>query len=387
MHGMVLIDHNHEVIRPAIIWSDQRTVSEVEEVYRLLGKDRLGEITLNPISTGFQTASLLWIKNNERGYYERIFKVLSPKDYIRMQLTGTIGTEITDASATLAFDTTNRQWSELLLSRVGLDSAMYPEVSNPFDIAGEITSEASQETGLAPGTPVAFGGGDQSMQAVGNGIVQPGQVSLTIGTGGQVFSVIEKPYYDPQLRTHTFCNAIPGTWNIMGASLSAGLVFLPYLSGERTPHMDPSARGTFLGLALKHDKAHLLRSVMEGVVFALKDSAAIFQELGIHMDMFIASGGGARSQVWMQIQADIMNREIYKSDQSEQACLGAAIMAGVGVKRYTSVFEACSVLIKFNDQPVTPIAENVRIYEEVYGIYRDAYQQNKELFQRLSRIP
>ncbi|WP_312894816.1 FGGY-family carbohydrate kinase [Paenibacillus eucommiae] len=225
------------------------------------------------------------------------------------------------------------------------------------------------------------------MQAVGNGIVQPGQVSLTIGTGGQVFSVIEKPYYDPQLRTHTFCNAIPGTWNIMGASLSAGLVFLPYLSGERTPHMDPSARGTFLGLALKHDKAHLLRSVMEGVVFALKDSAAIFQELGIHMDMFIASGGGARSQVWMQIQADIMNREIYKSDQSEQACLGAAIMAGVGVKRYTSVFEACSVLIKFNDQPVTPIAENVRIYEEVYGIYRDAYQQNKELFQRLSRIP
>ena len=257
------------------------------------------------------------------------------------------------------------------------------------------------------------------MQAVGNGIVFPGQVSLTIGTGGQVFSVVERPYYDPLLRTHTFCHAVPGAWNIMGAMLSAGLslswlnrnvlsglsyeeinelsgavgpgseglIFLPYLSGERTPHMDPAARGAFIGLTLKHGKAHMIRAVMEGVVFGLRDSVEIFASLGIPMDTFIASGGGARSPVWMQIQADVLNREIYKSSQTEQACVGAAIIAGVGVKRYSSVAEACRAVVRFVDRPATPIPGNVRVYEELYGMYRDAYRRNRTLFRKLGSVP
>ncbi|WP_010269019.1 xylulokinase [Paenibacillus senegalensis] len=418
MHGMVLIDDKHEVIRPAIVWSDQRSVREAEDAYRIVGKNELGRITLNPAFTGFQTISLLWVKHHEPQNYGRISTVLSPKDYIRLKLTGEVGTDITDASATLAFDTANQQWSSALIEKLGLEPDFYPKTFNPYEIAGQITREASLETGLAAGTPVVFGGGDQPMQAVGNGIVLPGQVSLTIGTGGQAYSVVEHPYHDPQLRTHTFCNAVPGTWNIMGATLSAGLslswlnksllselpyndintlaggirpgseglIFLPYLNGERTPHMDAAARGTFLGITLKHDKAHFIRSVMEGVVFALKDCVEILGGLGIPMNTFIASGGGARSAVWMQIQADILNREILKVEQAEQASAGAAIMAGVGIGRYSSIQEACSTIVQYSELSVSPISENVCRYEELYEIYKDAYKQNKALFQRLTEF-
>ncbi|MBA9028556.1 xylulokinase [Peribacillus huizhouensis] len=416
MHGMVLIDKQLQVIRPAIIWSDQRTQREVHSIYELLGKNYVGEITLNPLSTGFQTPSLLWVKQNEPETYERIYKVLLPKDYIRLMLTGEIGTDVTDASATLAFDTRNLVWSDKLISTIGLNRDFYPNVNNPFDIAGEITEKASKETGLYRGTPVVYGGGDQPMQSVGNGIVEAGQVSLTIGTGGQVFSVISEPKYDKQMRTHTFCNAVPGTWNIMGASLAAGLslswlnekilsnmpyheinelaksvkpgseglLFLPYLTGERTPHMDSSARGTFIGLVLNHSRANLIRAVMEGVVFALKDSVEIIKSLDTKMDTFIASGGGARSDVWLQIQANILNQEIYKVSQEEQACVGAAIMAGVGVQAYPSIKEACQAIIQISDEPVVPHPEDARKYNDMYQYYKMAYQQNKELFHHLS---
>lgn len=416
MHGMVLIDKNYNVIRPAIIWSDQRTKIEVNEINKRIGKDYIGKVTLNSLSTGFQTPSLLWIKNYEPDSYNKIYKVLLPKDYIRLRLTGECGTDVTDASATLAFDTRHRVWSNDLILKLGLNIDIYPIVKNSLDIAGEVTSKAAKETGLHKGTLVVYGGGDQPMQSIGNGIVNPGQISLTIGTGGVVYSVTSEPKYDDELRTHTFCNAVPGTWNIMGANLAAGLslswlnknilsnlsykeintfaanvspgseglIFLPYLIGERTPHMDAAARGTFLGLTLKHNRANLIRSVMEGVVFSFRDTIEIFKTLNVRMDKFIASGGGARSDIWLNIQANILNQEIYKVNQPEQACVGAAIVAGVGVGLYKSIDEACKNIIKFNDEPVAPNPKTVQIYNETYELFKEAYQQNKEIFHKLS---
>lgn len=418
MHGMVLIDKNGNVIRPAIIWSDQRTINEVDEINSSLGKDYVGKVTLNPLSTGFQTPSLLWVKKYEPTSYKKINKVLLPKDYIRFRMTGENGTDVTDASATLAFDTKNRVWSKELILKLGLNPDIYPIVKNPSDIAGEVTLKAAEETGLHKGTLVVYGGGDQPMQSIGNGIVKPGQISLTIGTGGIVYSVTAEPKYDYKLRTNTFCNAVQGTWNIMGANLAAGLslswlnrnilstlsykelnelaasispgseglIFLPYLIGERTPHMDASARGTFLGLTLKHTKANLVRSVMEGVVFAFRDSIEIFKGLDIKMDKFIASGGGARSDIWLNIQANILNQEIYKVNQPEQACVGAAIVAGVGVGLYDSIEEACTNIIKIKEDPIQPDPQIVDLYNETYPLYKEIYQQNMETFRKLGGV-
>lgn len=415
MHGMVLIDKNLDVIRPAIIWCDQRSKSEVLEIYEKIGKEELGRLTLNPVAAGFQVSSLLWVKKNEPENYKRTHKVLLPKDYIRLRLTGEIGTDITDASSTLAFNTSARKWSKKIIEALGLDLDKYPFCKNPFDIAGIVTREVSGETGLAPGIPVAFGGGDQPMQAVGNGIVSPGIVSSTIGTGGQIFTPIDKPLYDKELRTHTFCNAVPGTWNIMGASLCAGLslkwlkenilqetdfnsmgrkaemipagseglIFLPYLTGERTPHMDPHARGVFFGLTLKHTRAHMIRAVMEGVVFSLRDSMEIFRSLGVKMDKIIASGGGARSRLWLQIQADVFGKEVYKTNSVEQACMGAAIMAGVGTGIYPSIDEACRQLISYDSEPVLPDKEKMKTYNYYYSIFKELYFNNKNSFKKM----
>ncbi|WP_010677121.1 xylulokinase [Bacillus timonensis] len=418
MHGIVLINKDYEIIRPSIIWSDQRTQVEVDEIYKSLGKEFIGDETLNPLSTGFQIPSLLWVKKHEPFVYNQIYKVLSPKDYIRLMLIGEVGTEITDASATLGFNTKSKVWSEKIITELGLNLDNFPIVMEPTNIAGTITERAAIITGLPKGTPVVFGGGDQFMQAIGNGIIEPGQVSLTIGTGGQVFSVLSEPNYDRRLRTHTFCNAVPGTWSIMGASLSAGLslswlnkkvlsglsykeintlancinpgseglLFLPYLTGERTPYMDSSARGTFLGLVLKHERAHLIRAVMEGVVFALRSSVEIIEGLNVKTNKFVASGGGARSETWLKIQAGILNKEIYKSNQIEQAGTGAAIVAGVGVGLYKSIKEACETVIDIGKVPIEPSLKDVHIYNEMYELYKDAYQKNKDLFHSLSKM-
>jgi xylulokinase len=416
MHGMVLLDKNNNLIRPAIIWCDQRSKTQVEEVYEKIGKEQLGMLTLNSLATGFQTASLLWIKKNEPENYKNIYKVILPKDYIRLKLTGEIATDITDASSTLAFDTTNHKWCKKIINILDLDIENYPKTGHPTDIAGIVTTEASRETGLLAGTPVALGGGDQPMQAVGNGIVNPGTVSVTIGTGGQVFTPINEPAYDPLLRTHTFCNAVPGSWNIMGATLSAGLslnwlnenvinaknfselskeaervpicceglLYLPYLTGERTPHMDPFARGSFFGLTLKHNRSHLVRAVMEGVTFSLRNSIDIFEALNITMDKIIASGGGAKSRLWLQIQADIFNKEVYTTNTSEQAALGAAITAGVGINLYPSIQEACQNIVQLSEAVVCPIDENVKVYKYYYDIFNELYNINKPIFPKLS---
>lgn len=416
MHGMVLIDKNLNVVRPAIIWCDQRSKQQVEEIYEKVGRDELGRITLNPVATGFQTPSLLWVKQNEPENYANTFKVLLPKDYIRLKLTGEIGTDITDASSTLAFETGEGKWSEELLRILGLDVEKYPLCKMPFEIAGTVTQEAARETDLKPGTKVVFGGGDQPMQAVGNGIVSPGTVSSTIGTGSIIFTPSDKPLYDKQLRMHTFSNAVPKMWSIMGATLcgglslrwlkdniirskdyksidanaeiipagSEGLLFLPYLGGERTPHMDPYARGIFFGMTYKHTHGHMARAVMEGVAFALRDSLEIFRNLGIKTNKVIASGGGAKSPLWLQIQADIFNQEVYTTKMTEQACTGAAIMAGVGSGCYSTVQEACGQIVKHNSEPVVPDHNNAKIYDYYFDIYKELYERNKDLFRKMT---
>lgn len=416
MHGMVLVDKELNPVRPAILWCDQRSRLQVEAIYEKVGREELGRLILNPVATGFQTPSLLWVKEHEPENYHNTYKVLLPKDYIRLKLTGETGSDVTDASSTLAFDTAAGKWSERLLGLLDLDIEKYPVCKRPFDTAGTVTSRAAKETGLEPGIRVVFGGGDQQMQAVGNGIVDPGTASSTIGSGSIIFTPSEKPVYDKKLRMHTFANAVPGTWTIMGASLCAGLslrwlkeniirdgdfksmdkqaetlpagseglLFVPYLAGERTPHMDPYARGMFFGLTLKHTRVHMARAVMEGAAFALRDSLEIFGGLGIEINRVIASGGGAKSPLWLQIQADVFQREVYTTKMSEQACFGAAIMAGVGAGVYPSVREACSRIVKHNPEPVLPDPHASAVYDHSYEVYKELYQRNKDLFRRMT---
>jgi len=417
MHGMVLLDENNYVIRPAIIHCDLRSKAQVDSIYNAFGFEGLGRMTLNPIFTGFQIASLLWVKENEPDYYAKISKVILPKDYLRFKLTGNIGTDATDASGTLAYDNANRKWSYEMIEKVGLSKDFYPQCFEPYEIAGEITGSVESETGLRRGTPVVFGGADQPMQALGNGIIHPGDATCTIGTGGQILTPIAKPVMNPNLNTHVFCNVLPGSWYAMGAILSAGaslnwlrdnvlgikdfktldkkaemlpacsdgLIFLPYLMGERTPHLNPYARGAFFGLRLNHDYADLYRAVMEGVVFALRDSLEIFKVLSIQFDRIFASGGGAGSSLWKQIQADVFDRNIYTTNNHEQACTGALIVAGVGIGLYRSIEEACRIHVKVNDLVVEPIRKNVQIYEHYYGIYKQIYRNNFTLFESMRK--
>jgi len=412
MHGAVLINKNLDPVRPAIIWCDRRSKAQVDEINDKIGRERLGRLALNPVATGFQTASMLWIKEREPSSFSAAYKVILPKDYIRLKLTGTLGTDITDASGTLAFDTASLKWSDEIIGTLGLDMEKYPPCNAPQDPAGEVTREAASETGLMKGTPVVYGGGDQPMQAVGNGIISPGVVSSTIGTGGQIFTPVDKPLYDKELRTHTFCSALPGVWSIMGASLSAGLslrwlrdnilsgldfkgmdagaeklspgsgglLFLPYLIGERTPHMDPYAKGVFFGLTLETTRFHMARAVMEGAVYALRDSLGIFSSLGVQIKNVIASGGGAKSRLWVKMQADILGREVRTSKAAEQACMGAAITAGVGLSVYPSFESACGRLIKYDDEIIYPDEENMKIYDHYYNVYKSLYVKNKDLF-------
>jgi xylulokinase len=415
MHSVVILDGDYSVIRPSIIWCDQRTPRQIEQLYARMGREAFAAITLNPAAVGFSAVSLMWIKEHEPENFERIRHFMLPKDYIRFRLTGEIGTDPSDASGTMLFDTKNMAWSEEILKAAGIDRGIMPAVHAPHEICGLVSEAAARETGLKKGTPVAFGGGDQPMQAIGNGIVENGAVSSTIGTGGQIFMKIDSPVYDTRLRTHTFCNAVNRTWNIIGGTLSAGLslkwlkelmfsgqsfsdisagvegvppgsgglVFLPYLIGERSPHMDPLARGVFFGLTLAHTRLYLARSVMEGVAFSLKDSLDVFAELGLWPGKIIASGGGAKSAPWRQIQADVFGREIYTVGTKEQACTGAAIMAGMGCGVYRDIREACGNVITFDSRVTEPDKKNKALYEELFGVYRSLYGNNAELFKKL----
>lgn len=418
MHGLVAIGMDGQVLRPAIIWCDQRTIEQKEQLEAMYSIEQLGKLVQNRAATGFLLLSLLWLKQNEPDTYEKIWKVMLPKDYIRYRLTGEVGTESTDASGTLAYDVANKCWSSELLEQLGIDPELLPTVREPWEIAGTLITEAANECAIPTGTVVVFGGADQPMQAIGNGILYQGQASCTLGTGGQWFVPVDTPTYDSLLRTHTFTHAAPGKWYMMAAMLNAGLshrwltdnilqnkdsrslddsavqvppgseglIFLPYLTGERTPHMDPFAKGAMFGLTLKHNEAHLVRSVMEGVAFGQREGLEVLVALGVRVDRIVMAGGGAKSAVWLQILADVLSCELYPSAMKEQACIGAAMMAGVGAGVYKSIEEACEIVVKQAERPITPIVKNRSVYEEQYSIFRELYQCNKELFKRMSAL-
>lgn len=413
MHGMVLTGADGELLHPAVIWCDQRSVNEVAMIRERIGLEKLGQWTQNPVSVGFQFCSLLWMRENKPEIYEKVRHVLLPKDYIRFLLTSEYGTEPTDACSTLAFDCAKQDWSLPMLETFGVDRSILPDAKHlPTDVHGALTARAAADLGLKPGIPVVYGGGDQPMQAIGNGILSPGTASITLGTGGQVFVPVAKPAYDPQLRTHTFCHAPKDTWYVMGAILncclaqnwffdkvlcthdfremhrlaqqvapgSDGLFFLPYLTGERTPHLNPEARGMFFGLTLGHDRASMVRAVVEGISYALSDAMDCIQQLNPTIDRLILSGGGARSVLWKQIISDMLDRPIYTTNMTEEAGIGAAICAMVGTGAYASLDEACKAIVRYEDGCVTPIKAHTEIYRERQQTYRALYEANRHLF-------
>jgi len=414
MHGAVFLDRGGSPLRPAIIWADQRSAEQCRRIYDVVGRDRLAELTCNPVAPGFMAASMLWLKENEPDTFKRVHQVLLPKDYIRYRMTGQFASEPSDAASTLLFDTKNRTWSQELLDLLDLPRDILPAVIHSWSVAGDLPQEAAAELGLSAGTPVTAGGGDQPIAAIANGVVEPGLLLATIGTGGQLFTPLAEPAYDAELRTHTFCHAVPETWFIMGAMLSAGLslkwfrdnvadgvpyeqiseeaanvppgsdglIFLPYLVGERTPHMDPKATGCFVGLTLRHTRAHMARAIMEGVAFAMRDSLEIFRELGVTYHKAIASGGGAKSPVWRQIQADVFGVDLITVSVAEQAGVGAALLAGVGVGVFQDVAEACSRAVSYGDG-AEPIEENRRLYDERHAVFRALYPGLKDVFSSL----
>jgi len=427
MHGAVLVGKDHKVLRPCILWCDQRTARQCEYITEKIGKKRLIELTSNPALTGFTAGKIIWVRDNEPHLYERIFKILLPKDYVRFRLTGSFATEVSDASGTLLLDVRRRRWSEEVLEELDIDKDFMPECYESPVVSGKISRQISHLTGLKAGTPVVGGGGDQAAQAVGSGIVKEGIISSTIGTSGVVFAFSDEVKVDPEGRVHTFCHAVPGKWHIMGVMLSAGgslrwfrdtlaaeeidkarkegldpyevltqkastveagcegLIFLPYLAGERTPHADPNAKGVFFGLTLRHRKAHLIRSIMEGVCYGLRDSLEIIRDLKIPVKEVRASGGGARSPLWRKIQADVYNLELVTINVTEGAAFGAALLAGVGVGVYKDVQEACEQTIRITER-IFPQEKEVRIYDKYYKIYRSLYPSLKKSFSQVSQV-
>ncbi len=427
MHGSVFLDADGEVIRPAILWNDQRTQAECEEMTRTVGEDRLTEEISNPVLTGFTAPKILWLRRHEPEQYARVAKVLLPKDYVRLTLTGEYATEVSDASGTALFNVKKRNWSEEVLEAVGIPKDWMPRSFESVEVSGKISERAAALTGLKPGTPVVGGGGDQAAGAVGNGIVESGIVSAVTGTSGVVFAFSEAPTVDKDLRMHTFCHAVPGKWHLMGVMLSAGgslqwyrdtfchpekaiastllkdpyeiicdeaatvsvgaegLIFLPYLTGERTPYPDANARGVFFGLTRRTTKAHTARAVLEGVSFGLRDSFAIMEEMQIPITQVRASGGGARSPLWRQIQADVTGYPHVTIDVDEGPALGAALLAGVGTGVYPSVEEACRTTIRVNSETASNAANKAR-YDAYYPLYRSLYTHLKADFAEITRL-
>jgi xylulokinase len=427
MHGVVLLDKTHAVLRPSLIWCDQRSQAQCDWITEKVGSDRLIRLVSNPALTGFSAPKLLWVRDNEPQVFERAAQFLLPKDFIRFHLTGEFATEVSDASGTLLFDVTNRHWSLEMLGALELDSKLLPQAYESPEVTGQITRETAVVTGLKAGTPVVGGGGDQASSAVGNGIVLPGLTSATLGTSGVIFTYTDAPKLDPQGRIHTFCHAVPGKWHVMGVTQgaglslrwfrehfghaeawyahqtgvdsydlfmkeaerippgSAGLLWLPYLMGERTPHLDARARGMWFGLTAAHTRGHLIRSILEGVAFSLRDSLEIFKELEIPVEQIRASGGGSRSFLWRQIQADVYGKELVTLRTSEGSAFGAALLAGVGAGIYSSVEESAREAIQIRER-MAPLAANVRIYDRQYDIYRNLYPAVRDLAHQLAEL-
>ncbi|HEU4389063.1 MAG TPA: xylulokinase [Blastocatellia bacterium] len=415
MHGAVLLDQAGEVIRPAIIWCDQRTEQECREITEKVGADRLIRLTCNPALAGFTLPKLLWVRAHEPESWTGVRSILLPKDYVRYRLTGDRATDVADASGTLLFDVSARRWSPEMLAASEINETLLPKVFESPEVTGRISSEAASATGLKPGTPVVAGGGDQAAGATGTGIVRPGAVSATIGTSGVVFAATDRPALDPKGRVHTFCHAIPGLWHVMGVTQGAGLslrwfrdqfgagaddgrdpyerlceeaatvppgaqgaLWAPYLMGERTPHLDSRARAAMVGLTASHTRAHLIRAILEGVAFSLRDSFEIFREMGVPVESIRLGGGGARSSLWRQIQADVYGHAVEIVEAEEGAAYGAALLAGVGAGVWRSVDDACDKTVRVAIR-VEPRKETVELFNRQYASFRELYPALKRL--------
>lgn len=412
MHGSVFLDEADKVIRPALLWCDQRTEKQCQEITAKIGKERLIELVCNPAVTGFTLPKLLWLRENEPHNWEKVRTVLLPKDYIRFKLSGDKGSDVTDSSGTLYFDVQNRKYSEEILSAFQIDESILPKVYESIEVTGTLSEIAAAETGLKRGTLVIAGAGDNAAGAIGMGITKAGKVSATIGTSGVIFAVTDAPKLDLKGRIHTLCHAIPNRWHNTGVTLAAGFslkwfrenfgdgksydelvneaaevpggsdgaIWLPYLMGERAPHLDPNARAAFVGLTASHTKAHFTRAVMEGVAFSLRDSLEIFKESGAEISSVRLGGGGAQSPLWQQIQADVYNRPVEIIEADEGAAFGAAILAGVGANGWSSVDEACEKTIhvkekiEVNPDSVIRLNQNYKAYQLLYSALRPAIQ-------------
>jgi xylulokinase len=413
MHGSVFLDSAGDVIRPALLWNDQRTAAECAEITERVGAERLLEIAGNPALTGFQAPKVLWLARHEPDAYARVASVLLPKDYVRLRLTGEHATDASDAAGTLLLDVRARDWSPAILDALEIPRAWMPAVHEGPEVTGTVRDDLAAELGLPRGLPVAAGGGDNAAAAVGVGVVREGSLSSSIGTSGVIFSHRDAFAPDPSGRVHAFCHAVPSAWHLMSVTLSAGgslswwrdqlggdfdalvgeaeaveagaegLVFLPYLTGERTPHLDPDARGGFVGLTVRHGRGHLTRAVMEGVAFSMRDGLEIMRELGTPDDDVRAVGGGARSPLWLQLQADVYGRAIRRTVIDEGPAYGAALLAGVAAGAFADVNDAAA-RVRLREEVTEPDPERARRYEELYGVYASLYPALRDAMHALA---
>ncbi len=426
MHGLVMLDNEDQVIRPAILWNDQRTAAECQEITVTIGYERLIEIACNPALTGFTAPKILWVRNHEPQNYERCRKVLLPKDYVRFRLSGTFATEVSDASGMLLLDVRRRDWSGEILDKLDIDRDLLADCHESPVVSAEVVPSVADELGIPAGTPIVGGGGDQAAGAVGNGIVRSGVISATIGTSGVVFAFSDEVATDPKGRVHTFCHAVPDKWHVMGVVLSAGgslqwfrnhladaeraeaerrgvdpyeilcaeaaqaaagcegLLFLPYLTGERTPHANPNARGALVGLTPRHGKNEVLRAIMEGITYAMKDSLEIIREMGVDVEQVRLSGGGARSEFWRQMQADIYGNDVCTINAEEGPAYGVALLAGVGTGTWDSVEQACEQAINITSEYRVDDKRR-RLYAQFYPLYQKLYHSLEEDFDRITQ--
>lgn len=416
MHGAVLLDSSNSVLRPALIWCDQRTARQCEEITEKIGASRLIELTCNPALTNFTLTKLLWVRNNEPEIWKRFRHLLLPKDYVRFRLTGEQAIDVAEASGTLLLDVARRRWSKQVLEAAEIDEACLPKLFESPEICGRVSADGAAATGLRAGTPVVAGAGDQAAGAVGMGIARPGSVSATIGTSGVVFAATDRPALDSAGRLHTFCHAIPERWHVMGVTQAAGLslrwfrdrfgegkregqdayevlceeaasappgadgvLWLPYLMGERTPHLDPQARAALVGLAANHGRAEVVRAILEGVAFSLRDTFTIFAEMKVPVNEIRLGGGGARSKLWRQIQADVYGQTVEVLVSEEGAAYGAALLAGVGVSVWPTVDAACDATVRVS-QRVEPQKNCMPLMNERYEAYRQLYPALRGVF-------
>jgi xylulokinase len=417
MHGAVMLDDKDAVVRPALIWCDVRTEKQCRSLTETVGAERLIQLTSNPALANFTVTKFLWVRENEPEQWNRVRAVMLPKDYVRFRLTGERAIDVADASGTLLLDVAHRRWSREMLEIAELPERLLPRLCEATEVCGRVSAEGAAATGLKVGTAAVAGAGDQSANAVGMGIVAPGAVSATIGTSGVVFAATDQPAMDPQGRLHTFCHAIPGRWHVMGVTQAAGLslrwfrdnfgtvfqngrepyeqltteaakvspgcdglLWTPYLMGERTPHLDPTARAALVGLTASHTRGHMIRAILEGVAFSLRDTFSIFKEMKLPVRNVRLGGGGARSPLWQQIQADVYGRDVEIVEAEEGAAYGAAILAGVGASVWPSVDDAVSSLVRVAKK-VSSRPDVVALMDEQYSSYRRVYSATRTIFQ------